>query len=477
MLNDLSFLDIGKTWPPLCESERMEMYSRNRQLFESGHAEVYQEALKRIERVIGNFQNVISYPTVLNFQKLMSLKIADLLLGEPPKYQCEDQETLDQIIKDKNVTLYEAVIDMSRYGDGLFFIRNIKGKGTIDLTQPSIWYPICDPSDVKNIIYQVLGWTYEVEDKDTKKKFLKLQIHEKGRYTERLHELTGNLSGSVVIDKLLSEQVINTGLDDFAVVQASNTITSDRCTGLDDYTDIDSIICELIVRVGQIARILDKHASPSVSGPEGALEQNKSTGEWSLKMGNFFPRQSKDEPEVSYLTWDGQLTAAFAHIDRLINILYTISEMGSAIFGDMASIDAPSGTALKRLMISPLAKVNRIRMRAEPAIKKAIRLASQIGYRSLNDQEISITWQDGLPTDETELTTIMSIRTGDKPTISQKSALMRLDNLSEEDADAEMELIQEDEAMSPAPANPFEQNGNIPVETIATSEAVPPVKE
>lgn len=475
MLNDLTFLDIGSSWPPDCESERLEMYDRNRQLFESGHAEVYRESLKRIDRVIGNFEDVISFATVLNFQKLMSLKIADLLLGEPPKFQCDDQETLDDIVKDKLTLFYENIIDVTRFGDGLLYIRNVNGKGTIDVTQPSIWYPVCSADDVKAVLNHVIAWTYSKKEGDHDKTYLKTQIHWKGHYIERVNEIIGNMTGANVIGKLISESQINTGLDDFAIVQISNTITSDRSTGLDDYTDVDSIICELIVRIGQIARILDKHASPSVTGPKEALEQNPATGEWTLKMGTYFPRNRADDPEVKYITWDGQLAAAFTHIDRLVNILYTISEMGSAIFGDMASVNAPSGIALKRLMMSALAKVNRLRMHVDSGYKKAIRLASQIGRKSLNDIEISISWQDGLPTDEVELTNEMAIRTNNKQTLSVKSALMRLDGLSEDDADAEMELIAEDVAMEPLPPNPFDTNTNTDIIPPTTLSDVPPV--
>ena len=74
--------------------------------------------------------------------------------------------------------------------------------------------------------------------------------------------------------------------------------------------------------------------------------------------------------------------------------------MGSAIFGDTSSGgksaggNAISGAALRKLMISPLAKVNRIRMRFDPALKKAIKLCSQIGGEGivdLTDKKISIT--------------------------------------------------------------------------------------
>jgi len=453
MLTDLSWLSEGERFPPSSEKERLEMYEMNRNLFECKHVEVYEESLKRIERVIGNFQQIISYPVILNFQKLISLKTADLLLGETPQISAgekgsPEQDTIDEIIESSDLfnTCYQNVIDISRYGDGLFYVRDEDG-GLIDLTQPPIWFPIVSPDNVRCKLFHVLAWTYETGVQEKRKKYLKVQIHSKGEYIERVHLLNGCYIGKMTE----KEKTVKTGLDDFAIVQIPNTITSDRATGIDDYTDVDSIIAELMVRVGQIARILDKHASPSMSGPLTALERDPATGEWRLKAANYFPRDQKDDPDVTYITWDGQLTANFTQIDKLINFLYTISEMGAAIFGDMSNQTGQiaSGSALRRLMVSPLAKVSRIRTRFDAGLKKALVLCSQLGGDSimdLSDTVINITWADGLPEDPLEQAQIMQIRTGNKPTMSQISAIKKMDDMDDEGADEELAKILDDEA-------------------------------
>ena len=470
MLTSLAFLDKGSEWPPPSEKLRMEMYNNNRKLFENEHAEVYREDLKRIERVIGNFAEVVSYPVIINFQKLLSLKTADLLIGDPPQITAGEPDTPEQtsifnikLNSDLDNTAYEAAIDISRYGDGLLYIREKDGKGIIDITQPPYWYPVVDPENVKEVQYHVIAWDYEVEERGEKHKYVKAFIHEKGRYEIRKLQVSTSEHGNhikPVIMGTVESEFIETRLDDFAIIQIPNVITSDRVTGLDDYTDVDSIVSELLVRVGQIARILDKHAAPSVQGPQTALEKDPVTGEWKLKMGNYFPRDSKDDPEVAYITWDGELEANFKHIEKLINFLYTVSEMGSALFGDIMQNKGqiPSGSALRRLMVSPLAKVNRIRMRFDHALKKAIKLCSQLGGEGvidLTDIDISINWQDGLPSDPVEEAEIMKSRV-DKPTMSQSRALALYDGMSDDDVEAELALIQEEERMNnPVLASPF----------------------
>jgi hypothetical protein len=278
---------------------------------------------------------------------------------------------------------------------------------------------------------------------------LKVQIHSIGSYEERSCKLDRGLIGN-----LISSDIIQTGLDDFAVIPVPNTRTSDRATGIDDYTNIDTIICDIMVRLGQIDRILDKHANPSMQGSDTALEKDPLTGEYRVKAGSYFA-VGKDEAKIEYITWEGQLVANFKQIENLLNNLYVLSEMGGALLGDMSQNagQIPSGTAMRRSMMSPLAKVSRIRVRMDYAVKKALRLCSQLGGQGVKEltEAINITWKDGLPTDPLEDAKIMQIRTGNKATISQLSAIKLLDNYDEEGADTELSMILADEEVANAP--------------------------
>lgn len=471
MLTSLDFLKVGQYFPPDTEKHRLNRYFANKRIFEGEHESVYKDNFKRIARHINNFSEVVSYSVVTNFQKLMSLKIADLMLGEEPIISCGDDNSKHQMAidtikenNDLNSTSYSAVIDLSRYGDAVFNIyKDEEGIGRIDITQPSFYFKVVDPQNIRKVQYHVLAHKYKklkpntllntlFNDETQYDHFLYAEIHSKG-YVEKI---TFKLDERGYIKSVVeSSGPIATGLDDFAIVPVHNLLTSDRVYGIDDYNDVDSIISEIEVRISQIAKILDKHAEPSMQGPETALEYNKNTGKYELKVGNYFPKSSKEDADVSYITWDAQLQASFTQIEKLINILAVISEMGSALFDfDNKLGSAASGTALKRMMISPLAKVNRTRMRLDNSLKKAIKLCSQLGGENIVDlskESINIFWNDGLPNDDLEEANIMNIRTGGKATISQYSAIKRMDNLTDEDTQAELEAIQEEEGAS----NPF----------------------
>ena len=164
------------------------------------------------------------------------------------------------------------------------------------------------------------------------------------------------------------------------------------------------------------------------------------------KVGDYFPCDS-DTVKPEYLVWDASMDANFKQIELLTNQLYTISEMGSAVFGDLTNKagDVPSGSALRRLMMSPLAKARRIANRFDPILKKIISASAEILGTKIAPEEITVTWHDGLPADPTEDAEIMSVRTGGKATLSQYTAIQRLDDMSASDTDAELAMIRSDD--------------------------------
>lgn len=464
MLTDLSFLTPGSQFPPKSERERLQLYDRNRKLFENGHSEVYREAFKRIARVIGNFDQVIQYEVIANYQKLLTLKIVDLLLGEPPtvvagKTESPQQKTVEEILRITDLHNKSNVvgIDVSRYGDGLFYVyKDAVNGGMIGVTQPPLWFPVTDPMNVTLVNYHVLAWVVEGGTEQSKTYTLHVQIHERGKFEKRTYSLEKAIGGYYTIINQLSAGIFeNTFLDDFAIIPVPNVLTSDRIHGMDDYTDIDSIVSELLVRVSQISKILDKFAEPGVSGPSSALDYDPATGEWKLKIANYFPRDSKEDAPVEMIVWDASLDANFKQIELLINLLHAISESGGQLLGDTNQEGgALSGTALRFKLVSPLAKARRIALRFRPALEKAIRLCSQLGGKnivSLKDVPISIKFNDGLPNDPKEEAEIIALRTANAKTMSTKRVLMSYDGMSEEDAENEIEAIDEDETK----ANPL----------------------
>ncbi|MBC8586746.1 phage portal protein [Paratissierella segnis] len=444
MLTDLKFLQVGQTFPPATEKERLENYIDYKKLFEGKHEEVYKNQFNRIKRINNDYTEIVSFDMILNYHQLVTKKVADLLVGETPKITIQDknkQKILDDILNKNDVfnLMYITAMDTSRYGVGLFYLYKELNKGVIDITQPAIWFPIVSPRNVRKIQYHVLCIPRQINDKETE---LYCEIHEKGRYTIKYFLIR---NGKIVREFTDEEKTIETGLNDFAIIPVTNLITSDNIFGISDYDVIDTIVSELEVRFSQISKILDRHAEPSMQGPASALKYDRRTDSYSLKTGSYFVVEGTDG-KVNYLTWDAQLEANFRFIQELQNALYTLSEMGGTILGDKENVNGNiSGIAYKLKMETALQKVSRIRNSMDTAIRKAISGCAKMEGYNIAENELIIEWKDGLTNDDKEEAEIMQIKNGNKPTLSHVTSIMMANDMSREEAEEEYERIVQEE--------------------------------
>lgn len=472
MLYNFKWLEPGQNFPPIKEAPRIERYYQNAQLFDGDHfadpcfrthdtrradgVNLYLRCAERISQVVGNFSDVISFPTLLNYQRLMSLKMADLVCGEYPSISgatSEENEVLRDVrdISDFDAKMYSTVIDISRYGDAVWRIyRDYNGRDNFTCWDPTQWYPVVRQDGTNSIMAHCLCWREnKSQDIDNPDWYLHVQIHscdpkEYGHYTQRMYKMASN--GQTILD-LLEERRVATGLDRCAIIHLKAFSTTNSVYGYDDYMPLDSILAEIMARLGQISRILDKHADPNITGPVTMLDFNQDTGEYHLKSGRFFA-VSPGEEQPKYMTWDGQLTSAFKELEFLINQLYILSEMGAALLGSQdSSGQAISGAAMRFKMVNPLAKARRI----SNALTRPVRqLFSSLSATAETEssvelpvpyKKISVLWADGLPDDPRENIENCKLATGATKMMPLEKGIMEFFNRSNEEAQQWIDMI------------------------------------
>ena len=491
MLYDLSWLNPNKPFPPTSERDRIERYKQNEALFNGDHfetstfrhredhsslLEMYSACARRISRVIGNFEDVISFPTLLNYQRLLALKTADLVCGEYPTITGSNEQENARLRAVRDYTdldkkLYAAVIDISRYGDAVERIyKDYNGNFTVTMWDPKEWFPVVAQDGTLNITHHCLCWVVDIEPEGPFHKYqLHVQIHEvdkPGQYEQRVYNLDSYKS---TIGKLVESKVIKTGLKICAVRHLKSFATTNTVYAYDDYMPLDSILAEIMARIGQISVILDKHADPNITGPVSMLSVNEKTGEYYLKTGKFYA-VSPGEEQPKYMTWDGQLTSAFKELEMLINQLYILSEMGSALLGDsMGSAQAVSGTAMRFKMAGPLSKARRIVNSLTLPVRELLSALTetlpegfaspQLSAESVPLYNIAIKWSDGLPNDPREQVEIAKLATGEDKLIPLEEAIIEYFGKSADEAKAWIKKIREESITVGDPNHPGPQDG------------------
>ena len=488
MLYNLDWLEPGSVFPPATEVPRLTRYKQNARLFDGDHfgdpefrsrnslemdqppVNLYKLCAERISKVVGNFEDVISFPVLLNYQRLMTLKTADLVCGEYPSISGVTYQENAAIKDVRDVTefdakLYSTVIDISRYGDAIWrMYKNEDDRMDFTCWDPGEWFPIVAQDGTYRIKQHCICWTVNTSKDPLNPVWeLHVQIHgcnkaSIGHYEHRWYAMSG---GGTQIAKLIDSEIVQTGLDRCAIFNLRSFATSNSVYGYDDYMTLDSLLSEIMVRVGQISCILDKHADPAITGPVSMLTLNPETGEYYLETGKFFAT-SPGEEQPKYMTWDGQLTSAFKQLEFLINQLYILSEMGAALLGSTGEGGQTiSGTAFRFRMANPLAKVRRIANSLSTPVRKLFSSLSISAEVEAEDQEtdtaskppalpipyrrISVFWSDGLPDDPRENVEIAKLASGEERMMPLEIAIMEYFGRSNEEAREWIQML-EDEA-------------------------------
>jgi hypothetical protein len=437
-------------YPPTAHQERVLGYARFEKLFLGRHKELWniQPGKYQLRRYI-----------IANFAGLISRLSADLLFGEYPDFLVAEEdepaaEALAQIVIQNSLELmcYESALANSFRGDAVLKVR--WGKRTPQSEQPEaiieevpagIYFPEIDEDDVRRVLRVTLAWV-KTDPTNPGMRYLRLEEHEPGVIRHRLLRFTGGRATEQVpletfeAYRGLPEEE-ETGLDHIPIFHVPNFRYGSRFWGISDYEGLESLFEALNNRYSQIDVVLDKHVAPKIILPPGFIDEEGKVAFQHMEAIQIDPGSSPP----SYMTWEGQLAAAYQQVERLEELLFICSETSPSAFGLTKYGTVESGRALKLRLIRTLAKINRKRLYYDAALKSAL-LTAQIldvthGSGRYEPAEPTIQWADGLPEDMVEMVEIESQRLTAGNT-SMESSVRRLDG--PDAVEAEMERIAEE---------------------------------
>ena len=178
MLFNLDFLNKGRLFPPNEELDRLFMYKQNKKLFEHDLQHVLVGYQERIRNIINRFNDTDwtqfeynMYSLDFDYFELLSVKTADLTVGDPPTITIKKRELTqeeiengeesareeaDKIAQDNLKALCEnsaldcklspIIIDISRYGDSVVRIyqqtKDGKTVNNFTVISPELWFPV-----------------------------------------------------------------------------------------------------------------------------------------------------------------------------------------------------------------------------------------------------------------------------------------------------------------------------------------------
>lgn len=440
---NLDFLEPGQHWMPKFDTRRIERYEFAREEFELTPEDMVEQLFPRGLLSLKDWKSFGPLTKLLGYPRLLTLKTADMVIGEPPLITAQAPDEKGQVKKNENVSekikevinlsqfftqFKKALFDYSRFGVLLLrvFKCNVSGHALVTAWNPKEWVPVFENDGTFRIKYNVIGW-YESPT------VLKVQIHDNrdGSYEERTLITDGN--GTIASLKSSKKYNRHTGKRLFFAV--TNTPTTTNPLGTSDYEIINKLLQKAIERLTAILRVLDEHADPSMTGPSSLLEKDSANGELVFKTSKYYAVNG-DEQKPEYLTWEANLDSSFKAFETLMEQMYTLSEMGTAFLGVAKSTgNAISGTAMRFKMISPLSKARRIANDLSQPLREVISSMLFIEGTKIDSKDLNIAWRDSLPKDPRELAELTKCESGSTAIKPLINAIM--DNYGIDEATAE----------------------------------------
>jgi hypothetical protein len=471
----LSLFVKGDYFPPEDHLDRIEKYRRNKHIIKGDHDLIFNNPYLN-----GNQQQAVFIAS--NLPGTIVKKSADFLFGENPVYSAgkddssAEQQAIERIVEenDLDITNYESALGNSYRGDSFYKIRWGQRYGGklpesqdpyrvfIEAQKAEYVIPETLPGDGTSIYAFHITVPVVIENTADQEWLLNVESHYPGRIEYSKYTITpfnhsryeNAYTEWKIVDELISERrIVDTGVPFPLIVHIPNYSTDDDWQGIDDISENESIFSEIDNRLSKIAEILDKHSDPAMAVPAGTLgEDEKGEPIFHAGRDKIFEVADKSEVIPQYITWNGQLEAAFKELELLLDHLLIVSELPPVALGKTDSgTSGASGLSIKWRMNSLLAKINRKRQYYNKGLKQVMLIAQLLEHAKSDKKpnyEITvpkIKFKDGLPDDDMEQATIKQIRTGGKSTQSQLSAIMELNNYTEEQARIELERIREEE--------------------------------
>lgn len=450
-------------WPPPDHAARLTRYNENQALYEGKHTEVFTRLNKVFSDNDAEHQKMV---LVFNFHKRLSTLWADMSFGETPIVKIDDEPKKKAWTRFSTETnqfwrvCYQAVIDLSRFGDCVFRIWYDEKKGArVEAVTPQKWFPVLDPF-TEDPLAHVIAYTTDQYVDHVQMTILKAEIHTPGQIENRFFVVK---DGRLMLQRdpadFGEESIVETNVDDMLVIPISNSTTSTESFGDDDYRVLDSIVQSLEMRYTRLARIFDYHSEPDKGVPETAFELDNA-GQVRYDPNKKVWPMYQDMPLPQYITWadGGIMTAAFTHIDKLMDVLYLVSETCKAAFAIDQVGGALSGTALRLLMTIPLKKSSRMMSIMKPIVQNVVKIGTGLEVaRSMAGaiviDDFTFTPQDGLPNDKTE--TINNMATlANAQLVTAERATQEIFGLEGEELDAEVKKLEDQKEAAKPPIQP-----------------------
>ena len=350
-----------------------------RKLFDGDHRE-YFDATAEME-------------VAANWFRRTALFWADLMLAYPPEVIGLEDSVWEAVRPSLLDALYEAVVDMVRYGVGLLRGRaEVEGGPVVDSVDPRSWYPL--PGYTGDVVLSPMGEEIDV------------LLLEPDSIVRRRYVLEGESGlGSLI------ESEVSAPVGERTVVALPRRPAAGEW-GQSMYPDMLPAAVEITRRLSLNSKTLNEHSDPLLvlrrdpravpmdiftpdSPADAAMRFSVETfylNGWRRGAVGVLPEEYID---ATYVTWDAQMQPAFRQIEEVENVMFAATAMPAALHGVLRGGAVNSGQALRRVFAPTYVHLRTLQESLKPRVAQACRVAALAAGHSVAEK-LEVEWDNPL---------------------------------------------------------------------------------
>lgn len=244
-----------------------------------------------------------------------------------------------------------------------------------------------------------------------------------------------------------------TGIDEIPIVHVGNNVKAGEHYGTSEFMRIRRLVLALESRLSQEDEVLDKHARPKLIVGPGVLDTDGRSRLAHFDIIEIEPSILEKAVKPEYLTWNMQIEGIRHEIEKLEEYLFMVTETSPASFG--LERDGSQVESARALRFKAHRTVNKVFDQREAwtcGIIDMFRIAQKLENAAREEDDINtykrgpieIIWPDPIIEDQ-DADVQNYVVTKQAGLVSRKRAVRDLWNLSEKDADAEVQEILQDQ--------------------------------
>ena len=363
----------------------------------------------------------------MNYHFMLAERLANFLMQYPPEFNFDYADMVsERFIQQLNKELPNVLIDLVRFGIGLFNVVNTERGAEVQAPLPIHWFPIDGDSDCLLIVPAEKDEPYtlfvhfmngELE--------IRQYENDAGKLGKRLRNTISERFGNEAAWNALAE--VSIGRIGPIIPVALEPTAGDW--GRSQYFDVTALIFELNRRLSGNSEILTEHGNPRLKVIPNEVPAHRGQGLDDSTLIKTYTEQTRLDSlrksnvmlvprgytDVDYLFWPGTLDDHFHQFDKVQEQMFALTHLPLSLLNVDGSMTIPaSGRALRFQFIDTHTHVQKVQTQLINRLKQAI-LTGAIYNGAVNVADmagrIDITWRNIF--DEIDESGVVEMSAGD----------------------------------------------------------------